>query len=85
MREYTGQFYSEELNITYSIVYEKGKLVAKNNRSDDTYLSPINKDDFSGSQWFMGIVTFKRNDKQIITGFTISSDRVNNLVFIKSQ
>ena len=83
MREYEGKFYSRELDVSYSIVYDKGKLIAKNKRSGDTHLSPISKDDFSGSQWFMGTVKFKRNSKHVITGLTVSSDRVVNLFFEK--
>ncbi len=83
MAQFTGQYYSKELNTTYSLVYEKGKLLAKNNRADDTELSQINGDSFSGNQWFMGIVKFIRDDKQTVTGFVVSSDRVSNLMFDK--
>jgi CubicO group peptidase (beta-lactamase class C family) len=84
MMPYTGQFYSKELNITYNITYANGKLTAKNNRATDTQLSLISADSFSGDQWFMGIVKFFRNDKQFVTGLTVSTDRVKNLVFNKN-
>jgi CubicO group peptidase (beta-lactamase class C family) len=83
MMPYTGQFYSKELNITYNITYANGKLTARNNRTTDTELSLISADSFSGDQWFMGIVKFLRNDKQVVTGLTISTDRIKNLVFNK--
>jgi len=81
--QYTGQYYSRELDVTYSLVYNKGKLIAKHYRSDNNELSQIDNDSFSGNQWFMGIVKFIRNDKQAITGFFVSSDRISNLRFEK--
>jgi hypothetical protein len=83
IKPYAGQYYSQELDITYSVGLEKGKLVAKNNRSGNTELSQIYDDNFSGNQWFMGIVKFIRNDKQEVTGFLVSSDRIRNLRFDK--
>jgi hypothetical protein len=83
MMPYTGQFCSKELNTTYTITYTNGKLTAKNTRAADTELSLMSADSFSGDQWFMGIVKFLRNDKQVVTGLTVSTDRVKNLVFSK--
>jgi len=82
-KQYTGQYYSNELDVTYSLVYHEGKLIAKNFRSDNNELSQIDNDNFSGNQWFMGIVKFIRNDNQAVTGFVVSSDRISNLRFYK--
>ena len=80
---FTGQFYSKELDISYLVFYDNGKLMTKSSRSDDIELTEVDKDTFSGNQWYMGIVKFIRDDKQIVTGFTVSTDRVEKLVFEK--
>ncbi len=81
--EYAGEYYSEELGTTYTLVIEKGKLIAQHRRNEDSILEPTEPDQFAGSQWFFGKVLFTRAKDKRISGFKLSGSRVRNLRFEK--
>jgi len=81
--DYTGDFYSPELATNYSLNLKDGKLIAEHQRTSDIELSPIKEDVFSGNQFYFRQVVFKRDDKGLIKGFTVSNGRVRNLKFNK--
>lgn len=83
INDYTGSFYSPELETTYRIVVENGKLVTKHQRLEDHELSPIMKDKFNGNDFSFDHLSFGRDAQGQITGFRISNGRVQNLVFTK--
>jgi len=78
--EYTGNYFSEELNVTYTIKLEGDKLFYQVARKPQMSLSPTIKDTFTdGSLQF----NFLRNGQRRISGFTINTGRVRNLRFVK--
>lgn len=81
--KYTGEYYSNELGVAYTIAFENGKLMAKSNNSIKTELSPLSENTFSGREWFIGVLQFQKNEKAEIISFTISADRANNVLFEK--
>ncbi len=83
--DFTGDFYSEELATTYSFVVEDGKLVAKHIRHPDTDLRPVKKDRFLSGAWYMPDIEFVRDSNGSISGLKISSGRVRNVRFRKTQ
>lgn len=81
--DYTGSYYSIELETAYRIVIENGKLVTKHQRLEDHELTPIMKDKFSGNNFSFDHLSFERNAQGHITGFRVSNGRVQNLLFEK--
>ena len=79
--DYTGDFYSDELDTHYWFDVKNDTLVAHHQRHDDAKLAIKGKDQFS--MRFMGDVAFTRNKSGVIDGFKASNGRVLNLVFVK--
>jgi CubicO group peptidase (beta-lactamase class C family) len=82
LAEFEGEYYSDELGTTYTLVVEDGQLVAQHRRHDDVSLIPAFVDQFSGEKPRLAKVHFVR-DKDKIVGFRLSSGRVRNLRFDK--
>ena len=80
---YVGTFYSEELSTTYTLSIENGQLIAKHYRVTAIPFTLTNTDTFLGKAWFMGVVTFTRNEAGEVSGFKVSNGRVRNLFFTK--
>jgi hypothetical protein len=79
--EYSGQYYSEELETEYRIIVRNGQLVATHIRNEDVVLTPVDKDQFSGDQWWFRNVSYLRDKKDKIIGFQLTTGRVRNLHF----
>lgn len=78
--EYTGTFYSPELETTYELVVANDTLVSHHQRHDDFKLRPTKVDRFSIN--ILGDLDFYR-EKGKVMGFRASNGRVRNLKFIK--
>ncbi len=83
MAEFEGDYYSDELGTTYSIVVKDSGLVVQHRRHEDFRLTPQGKDDFTAPVWFFGRTQFERDDDNLVTGFRVSSGRVRNLRFVR--
>jgi CubicO group peptidase (beta-lactamase class C family) len=80
LAEYAGNYFSEELNVTYTIKVEVDRLFYQIARARRTGMSPTIKDTFAaGSLQF----DFLRDSQQRISGFTINAGRVRNVRFVK--
>jgi len=80
LEKFTGYYFSEELQTTYSVVLEEGKLIARHLRTGDINLTPVSENLFRGDTWHINRMTFEEVDGSI-TGFRASSGRVWNLLF----
>jgi len=84
LKEYTGSFYSEELQTTYKILWENGKLFMRHKNPYKDYpedaLTPTFKDKFivSGLK-----LNFFRSQKGDAVSFTVDAGRVKNIRFAK--
>ena len=83
LRMYTGNYYSPELQTSYSIDISGDTLIANHIRHEPAALTAVGRDAFSTNVWFMGRINFTRNDKAEITGLKVSSGRVKNVRFVK--
>jgi len=83
LTEYTGEYYSSELDTFYRIVFEKDHFVATHRKHDDIPLTVITPDYYSGTEWFFRTVHFTRDDNNHINGFLVTGGRVRNLRFTK--
>lgn len=79
--EYTGKYYSQELQIQYPILLNtENKLVVSHHRIKEFELTILQKDIFQGNSVQFH---FTRNNEDVITGFQVTSRRVRNLKFVK--
>ena len=83
LAEYTGKYFSEELETFYTIVVEDSTLTALHRNMEKIKLTPSDIDSFSGSVYFMGEVTFKRNDEGSIVALTVSNGRTKGILFTR--
>ena len=84
LTEFTGDYYTEELDTTYTIVVSENRLVAKHRRHDDISLTDAG-DHFTGNVWFFPEIRFTRDDTGGVTGFKLTGGRVRNLHFEKRE
>ena len=82
LTEFEGDYYTEELDTTYTIVKYEAGLVAQHRRHDDIVLTYANGH-FRGNAWFFPEIHFVRDDAGCITGFSLTGNRVRNLHFEK--
>jgi CubicO group peptidase (beta-lactamase class C family) len=80
LAEYTGAYYSEELDATYRLVLEDGKLSIKLRNASRGSLSSQAKDEFRlpGATF-----SFARNDQRQITGFALNGGRSKGIQFVR--
>ena len=83
LASFQGEFYSEELETTYTLALEDGALTAQHRRLDNATLLPTIADTFTTTHWFMQSVHFTRDSNRRITGFEASNGRSRNVRFEK--
>ncbi|HKP37385.1 MAG TPA: hypothetical protein VJT71_11040, partial [Pyrinomonadaceae bacterium] len=79
LNEYAGNYYSEELNVTYTLFVEGGKLTLRRRRSKDMPLDPAFTDAFRRED--LGFLRFTRNKQNRLNGFLLTAGRVRRLRF----
>jgi hypothetical protein len=82
LAEFAGRYYSEELDRTYIIIPQGGKLLFRAGNWGDFLLSPRFADSFANPEE-MGSLMFTRDPKNRVSGFVIRSGKVRNLRFNK--
>jgi CubicO group peptidase (beta-lactamase class C family) len=81
LKEYTGTFYSSELETFYTISLKDDKLIGYHSRFGEFDIQILKQDVLSWSG--MAVSKYKRNEKGIITGLTITMSRIRDLWFEK--
>jgi len=81
LAEYVGDYYSDELQATYKIISEGGKLMLKRKNAPMLPLSPTLKDQFAAGP---ANVSFIRNALNRVSGFTVNAGRVTNIRFVRN-
>lgn len=82
LAEFEGDYYTEELDTTYTICARGDGLVAQHRRHDDILLTYAG-DHFLGDAWFFPEIHFTRDDTGRVRGFRLTGGRVRNLHFEK--
>jgi len=80
LESYVGQYFSEELNVTYTLFKKENQLSMRIGVNEPSNLNPMGPDRFQSSGRFY---RFMRNDKGQISGFRLDAGRVKNLKFLK--
>ena len=83
LAQYSGAYWSDELETQYTIAAKDGKLVADHAHHGEIELTPVAKDQFKGAAWFMQEVKFVRDESGRITGLTVGGGRVSAVRFIR--
>ena len=83
LREFSGTFYSEEIEATYAISLKDDKLVLRRKNVDgETPLVGQFADAFSAAG--TGGLRFTRDAQNRVTGFLLTTGRVRNLRFVRT-
>lgn len=83
LTDFEGDYYSPELNTTYTFKAGKGNLLVSHQRVSDFTMTPVKPDFFNSNQWFFGQVQFSRDAAGKVTGCAVTTGRVRNLKFNK--
>ncbi|MBL8267164.1 serine hydrolase domain-containing protein [Steroidobacter sp.] len=79
-----GNYRSDELDITYRIAVEHGRLVVNSLWMTEALpLSPTAQDQFESPEWWLQTVQFKRDANDAVTGFAVHAGRVRNVFFTR--
>ncbi|UCC39725.1 MAG: serine hydrolase [Candidatus Aminicenantes bacterium] len=82
LAEYAGNYYSDELLVTYKLVMEEDKLFAYVRKQPRIEIEITEKDKFSGA---MFRATIERAEDGEVIGFSLDAGRVKNLKFKKIE
>lgn len=81
LSDFTGSFYSEELDTRYWFDVVSDTLTSHHQRHDDSKLVAVGPDTFTMNN--LGTVTFVRDAKGRVNGMNATNGRVRNLAFTK--
>jgi len=81
LAEFTGSFYSEELDTSYRLSVENGRLTMINRNEAKRPLTPRPSDSFSAPGGVQ--LEFSRDAQGKVTGFGVNAGRIRNVRFVK--
>jgi hypothetical protein len=82
LMDYVGSYYSDELDTSYQLQIEDGKLACMHTRMPRVFLESRSRDTFFADSVQ---IVFSRDEKGKVTGLRVSSDRVKNLMFRRQE
>jgi hypothetical protein len=80
LKEYAGEYYNDELPVTYKLAVEKGSLFFKHKNAPEGALKAMDHDKFT-MRWFN--IEFVRDKRKRIKGFVLGAGRAANIEFVK--
>ncbi len=83
LKEYTGKYYSKELQTSYRLKINDGKLIAQHQRHKDIQLLPTGHDRFHAETGPLSDISFVRDNKKQVIGFNHTGPGIANLAFSK--
>jgi len=81
--QFTGQYYSPELETIYTIIQKGDALKIKHIHHGEADLKIVDKDKLNTPWWFVQNIEVARNPSGAVTGIKVSNGRVVNLWFKK--
>ena len=81
LKQYTGTYFSEEMDVSYTVENMKGTLYIFNLRSEKIPLKSLAGDDFDGGNSIVDFVSFVRNEENEVIGLEISTERSRHQKF----
>jgi CubicO group peptidase (beta-lactamase class C family) len=79
LQSYVGDYRSEEIGVTYTIVERGSVLIVENPGRADIPVQSFSKDVFVGDS--VGIVKFSRDARGVLTGFTVNRENDRGVRF----
>lgn len=83
LNSFVGNYYANDLDTSYTIVNENGKLVLSHPRMSNVHLTPKIPDLFTGDQPHFSSLAFKRDANQSIKGFQLATNGIADIYFEK--
>lgn len=83
LQQFTGTYYSEELQTVYELIVLNNQLIMRHIRNGDIPLMPKTQDRFATTKWYANKILFQRDDKGNVVFFAVSSGRMINVRFEK--
>lgn len=81
--QWEGTYYCTELETTYHLFLQKGKLMGRHFRHGTFALEQEGEDRFRSNQYFFPKIQFERNLQDRITGLRLTTGRAKNIYFKK--
>jgi len=82
LEAYSGTYYSEEIDTTYTVGIEAGKLMARFRPAQRLALAPVYADAFDSDG---DVIRFTRDGSGRVDGFRVYAGRVRNLRFVRKS
>jgi hypothetical protein len=82
LAEYAGDYYSEEIDSTYKLTVQGGKLTMRRKKYGGVEMAPVAKDVFTAD---FGSIRFTRDKQNRVTGLVFSRGRIKNFRFDRSR
>jgi hypothetical protein len=79
--EYAGDYYSDELGVTFTLTVKEDKLCFVTQSAPENPLRFLKQDEFAGDLYK---IMFLRDSNQKVVAFALSTGRVKNLKFVKN-
>jgi CubicO group peptidase (beta-lactamase class C family) len=83
LEKYTGTYYSDELDCSYSIILKDHQLYLTHPKYNDARLTLNGDDQMACGLWWMNNMIVQRSGKNEVTGFEVNNGRVLHLKFRK--
>jgi hypothetical protein len=80
LKDYVGEYYSDELSTVYRIYQKENKLFIEHMRHGEHEVKSIGKDEFFASA--IGEMSFTRTNNKV-SGLLLSAGRIKNIKFVK--
>lgn len=80
---FTGNYYAADLDTSYSLIIEEGKLLVSHPRLEPVQLDPRIPDVFTGDRRHFTSFTFKRDTNGEVIGFQLATSGVADIWFQK--
>jgi len=81
LQQYTGEYFSPELQTTYRIVLQDDQLTVQHRRHNDFKVTPVAIDQLQAEAYFFRDVKVERDENGTVKGLRVSNGRVRNLWF----
>lgn len=83
LKAFTGDYYADALNTSYSLILDQGKLLLTHPRLEVVELNPRTPDLFTGNRRHFTSLQFNRNTNGTIKGFQLATRGVADIWFQK--
>lgn len=81
--KFAGIYKNKEFNTEYELVIKNNELIARHSFNEDIILHPFGRNSFYSDEGYFGKLVFQKNTQGNITGFSLSGQNLNHILFVK--